>query len=166
MKIHCTFFLFLLVLLTSCGNRRAAMLSLAEEQIRYSLEKPHSLSIVAVSKPDSAFGNGYLSPEEVRSVTALMQKVTDVIMKRTENMTVFNPDDRYVIDLAERQMRAMSELRSLTALSGKEKAWTGWKLKIDYEARDAKGDAFRAERWFFFDKEGKGVVRSFEIPVP
>jgi hypothetical protein len=166
MKIHCTFFLSLLVLLISCSDRRAAMLSLAEEQIRYSLEKPHSLSIVAVSKPDSAFGNGYLSPEEVRSVTALMQSVTAVIMERTNNMTAFNPDDHYVMSLAERQMKANADLRQMLFDCDKKGEWSGWKVKIDYEVHNGHEQNYRAERWFFLDKEGSVIFKTMEFPLP
>jgi len=147
-------------------DRRARMAGLAEEHIRQSLEVPNSLAIQAVSEPDSAFGSGYLSPHEVNSLTALLQKVNAVIMSRTKNMTEFNPDDHYVIDLADRQMRALSDLRSMTGKSKGKGGWTGWKIKVDYSAKGSDGERFRAERWIFFDKKGKNVTRSFELPLP
>ena len=111
--------------------------------------------ILGVSEPDSAFGMGYLS-----------QKVTETIMKRTNNMTEFNPDDKYVIDLAERQMKAMSEIRSIIYESDKKKDWSGWKVRVDYQAKSHSGLDYKSERWLFIDKDGKNVMKSFEIPLP
>jgi hypothetical protein len=97
---------------------------------------------------------------------AVMQKVTATIMKRTNNMTEFNPDDKYVIDLAERQMKAMSEIRSTIYDSDRKGEWSGWKVRVDYQARNRSGMEYKSERWLFIDKDGKEVVRSFDIPLP
>ena len=95
-----------------------------------------------------------------------MQAVTDTIMRRTDNMRHFNPNDRYVIGLAERQMRGMAELRSLTAGGGRKAAFSGWKVRVDYSCVDKDGVPYRAQRWCFIDKEGKQLFRSFELPLP
>ena len=65
-----------------------------------------------------------------------MNQVSDSIMRRTNNMTEFHPDDLYVIGMAERQMKATSEIRSLIYNAGKKGSWSGWKVKIDYQSRD------------------------------
>ena len=122
--------------------------------------------IVSISEPDSAFGTGYLSQKEKESMMAVMQKVTQTIMKRTNNMTEFNPDDKYVIDLAERQMKAMSDIRSIIYDSDKKEEWSGWKVRVDYQAVSHSGMDYKAERWLFIDKDGKEVMKSFEIPLP
>ena len=69
---------------------------------------------------------------------AVMQKVTATIMKRTNNMTEFNPDDKYVIDLAERQMKAMSEIRSTIYDSDKKGEWSGWKVRVKGSGLDGR----------------------------
>ena len=97
---------------------------------------------------------------------SVMQKVTETIMKRTNNMTEFNPDDKYVIELAERQMKAMSELRSTIYDSDKKGEWSGWKVRVDYQAMGKNDVEYKAERWLFIDKDGKEVMRSFDIPLP
>ena len=95
-----------------------------------------------------------------------MQEVTAVIMERTDNMTEFNPDDHYVMSLAERQMKAMADLRAMVYKTNVKGEWSGWKLRVDYEAKDKDGDTYRAERWLFFDKDGKTIHKSFELPLP
>lgn len=154
-----------MALFISC-NRKARMAGLAEENIRMSVESPDGFSITAISEPDSAFGVNYLTQHEVNSVTALMQSVTAVIMERTNNMTAFNPDDHYVMSLAERQMKAMADLRTMVYKTNDKGEWSGWKVRVDYEAKDKYGETYRAERWLFFDKDGKTIHKSFELPLP
>lgn len=74
-----------------------------------------------------------------------------------------------------RQMEAMTALRPLM-LSGElksvsdessqeRKTFSGWKVKIEYEATDSDGQPYRSEYWFIMDKEAQCVIRSFEIPL-
>ena len=162
-----TFLFSLLVvsLIASC-DRKSRMMGLAEENIRMSVDSSEGFSITAISEPDSAFGVNYLSQHEVNGITKLMQEVTAVIMERTDNMTEFNPDDHYVMSLAERQMKAMADLRAMVYKTNVKGEWSGWKLRVDYEAKDKDGDTYRAERWLFFDKDGKTIHKSFELPLP
>ena len=154
-----------ITLLSSC-DRKGQMASLAEENIRQTVDDPRQLKIIAVSEPDSAFGIHYFTQKEVRGMMLMMQKVSESIMERTNNMTEFNPDDHYVIELAERQMRAMAEIRSMIHRSVGKGEWSGWKIKVDYEAGNKDGVPYRAERWLFLDKEGKNIYNTFEIPIP
>lgn len=154
------------VLLMASCDRKDRITSLAESDVKEHTECQGTPEILGVSEPDSAFGSGYLSPKEKESMMAVMQKVTETIMKRTNNMTEFNPDDKYVIDLAERQMKAMSEIRSIIYDSDKKLEWSGWKVRVDYKAKNTNSLEYKAERWLFIDKDGKSVIKSFEIPLP
>lgn len=159
------FSLLVIALLASC-DRKARMAGLAEENIRMSMDSPDGFAITAISEPDSAFGVNYLSQHEVNGITAIMQSVTALIMDRTNNMTAFNPDDHYVMSLAERQMKAMADLRTMVYKTNEKGEWSGWKLRVDYKAKDKYGNTYRAERWLFFDKDGKAIHKSFELPLP
>ena len=152
--------------MTACSDKRQQMVELAEMSLRQSLGENAQVKIIGVSEPDSAFGNSYLSSEEKTAVMATMKKVTEKIMSRTENMTTFDPNDAYVINLAERQMRANSDLRSMLFDCDTKGEWSGWKVKIDYEAHDGHGQDIRAERWFFLDKEGNVIFKTIELPLP
>lgn len=165
MRLQLLFCLLTLLLLSSC-DRKGRMASVAEENIFRTADHPEELVIKAVSEPDSAFGINYLSQHEVNSMAGLMKQVTEVIMKRTKGMTVFNPEDRYVMDLAERQMHAMTELRGMIYKTNEKGEWSGWKLRVDYETNNGDGLKKRAERWFFFDKDGKTILKYFELPLP
>ncbi len=156
----------MLSLMMSSCNKKDRIVSLAMTDVIEHTECQGKPEILGVSEPDSAFGAGYLSKKEKESMMGVMQKVTETIMKRTNNMSEFHPDDQYVIDLAERQMKAMSELRSMIYQSDKKENWSGWKVRVNYQAKNQNGLEYKAERWLFIDKEGKVVVRSFEIPLP
>jgi len=153
------------VILASC-DQKGKMISMAEENLRQTVDYPKQLKILAVSEPDSAFGNGYFSQKEIKGMVTVMQKVTEDIMKRTNNMSQFDPTDHYVMDMAERQMRAMSDIRSLVRHSEKKGEWSGWKIKVDFEAKSKNGIGYKAERWFFFDKKGESILQTLELPLP
>lgn len=154
------------VTLLSCGPSKDKAVSLAKENLELCVDNPKQLKIIAVSEPDSAFGTGYFTQKEVQGMLGTMKLVTDTIMKRTANMSRFNPNDAYVIGLAERQMRGMTEIRSLVSHSGKKGEFSGWKVRIDYSCVDDKGVPYRAERWCFIDRECKQVYKTFELPLP
>ena len=153
-------------LLVSCGNSSEKMKKLAKENLELSVDYPKQLRVLAVSEPDSTFRAGYFTKDEVKGMLKTMQVVTDTIMKRTGNMSRFNPADHYVVSLAERQMRSMAEIRSLIMKGDKKGEFSGWKVKIDYQCVDAAGLPYRSERWCFIDKEGRQVYKSFELPKP
>lgn len=154
------------VTLMSCGPSKGKMQGLAKENLELSVDYPKQLRIVAISQPDSAFGTGYFTENEVKGMLQTMKVVTDTIMKRTNNMSKVNFDDHYVISLAERQMRGMAEIHSMIMKSDKKGEFSGWKVKIDYSCVDRNGIPYRAERWCFIDKDAKQVYKTFELPLP
>lgn len=154
------------VALVSCGPSKGKLSELAKENLELSVDNPKQLKVIAVSQPDSAFGTGYFSQDEVKGMIKVMQLVTDTIMKRTDGMRNFNPNDAYVLNLADRQMKSMSEIRSLVGKAGLKGEFSGWKVRIDYSCVDANGNPYRAERWCFIDKNGKHVFKTFELPLP
>ena len=155
-----------LLCLTGCTNKRHALKQLAVENLKQSVEYAKQLQVVAISEPDSAFGFSYFSQKEKAGIGRIMKSVTDSIMRRTDNMQSLDINDFYVMDLAERQMRANSDIRQMLSQATGKKEWTGWKVKIDYQAVTHHGMKYNAERWFFISKDGKAVVRTFELPLP
>lgn len=152
--------------IVSCGPSKGKIAKLATENLELSVDNPKQLKVISVSQPDSAFGTGYFSQVEVKGMTKVMQLVTDTIMKRTDNMRRFNPNDAYVLNLADRQMKSMSEIRSLVGKAGHKGDFSGWKVRINYSCVDAVGVSYRAERWCFIDKDGRQVYKTFELPLP
>lgn len=151
---------------TSCTNRKESLLQLAEENLRQSVDYPQQLQILGISEPDSAFDVNYFSQKEKEGILRIMRSVTDSIMRRTNNMESFDINDFYVMDLAERQMRANAEIQEMVRQSKGKGEWSGWKVKIDYAAKSHHGLDYYAERWFFINKEGNSIVRTIELPLP
>lgn len=55
--------------------------------------------------------------------------------------------------------------RVCSGICKERKPFTGWKVKIEYEATDSDEQPYRSEYWFIMDKEAQCVIRSFEIPL-
>lgn len=159
------FFLMAAIMISAC-DRKEKMMELVETNLRQTLDNPDCMKILAMSEPDSAFGTHYFSQDEMKGMLVVMQEVTNEIMERTDNMTSFNPEDRYVMDMAERQMKAMSEMRSMVRQASRKGKWSGWKVKVDYQCKNNNGIDYKAERWFFLDKDGNAIFSSFELPLP
>lgn len=141
---------------------------IAKTALYASVDCPESVRIVAVSKPDSVFGRDYINDDEKMAIAMSMMKINEKVMSRTGDLSEIDFEDSELTALVERQMSAMSAIRSLVSLdSGAERPrpFNGWKVKIEYEAKTAGGSPYRSEYWFILDKEARCVVNSFEIPI-
>ena len=87
-------------------------------------------------------------------------------MKRTNNFESFNANDAYVMDLAGRQMRANSEIREMLMKQTNSQEWTGWKVKVDFQAVNHTGLEYKAERWYFINQDASQVIKTLELPLP
>lgn len=141
----------------------------AELALKASVDNPESVKVIAVSKADSVFGREYVSMEEKMSLSMAMMKINEKVMKETDGLENFNPDNRDMASLMERQMEAMAVLRSVTMPSNQngkvQKPFNGWKVRIQFEAKTAEGKPYHSEYWFILDKDARCVVKSFEIPL-
>ena len=126
-----------LLAMTACTDKSQQMVKLSEMSLRQSLGESSDVKILGYSEPDSTFGTNYLTPDEKKAVMGTMKKVTDQIMRR---QMLFDCD--------------------------KKGDWSGWKVKIDYEVHDGHEQNYRAERWFFLDKEGSVIFKTMEFPLP
>lgn len=145
--------------------------SVAQKALMASVDRPESVKILAVSKVDSVFNRDYISMDEKVAISMAMMKVNEKVMKETDGFDNFDLADPSLAALMERQMSAMNILRSLTSQSvitahGKPvRRFTGWKVKIEYEAQSENGKSYRSEYWFILDKDAQCVVKSFEVPL-
>lgn len=143
--------------------------AVAEKSLYSCVDCPESVNIKAVSKADSIFGRDYVTTEESMNIAMAMLKINEKVMEATDNMENFNFDDRSTSALMERQMSSLSALRSLVSFKAPDnktpKPFNGWKVKIEYEAKNEDGSPYHSEYWFILDKEATCVVNSFEIPL-
>lgn len=165
----------LLGMVTGCsGNSENKAQDIARKALMASVDSPESVKIVGISKPDSVFGREYVTMKEKIALSVAMMKISRRFMEDTDFV---NPDSdsHRMSGQMKRQMDAMTALRSLMVTeelkpagdeaSQERKPFSGWKVKIEYEATDSDGQSYRSEYWFIMDKEAQCVVRSFEIPL-
>lgn len=89
-------------------------------------------------------------------------------MADTQELSNLDLSNQETTELMDRQMSAMSVLRSLAAphKPGEPKPpFNGWKVKIEYEALSAYGNPYHSEYWFILNKDADCVINSFEIPL-
>lgn len=161
------FFLLLTsVLFLSCGRRpEYKARDLAIENLKLSVDNPDQLKVLSVSRVDSAFGTNYFTDSEIRRLFESSRKVSEKVMKLTDNLTHLNNATPALLSLIERQMKSSSEVRSLLLHPNKKGAFSGYKFRINYQSQDTNGITYKAERWFFTDPKGKQIIRSFEVPL-
>lgn len=143
-------------------------IEVAETALYATVDCPESVRILAVSKPDSVFGRHYINDDEKMAIAMSMMKINEKVMSQTDNLRELDFEDRDLTALVERQMSAMSAIRSFVPHShvdNNPKSFNGWKVKIEYEAKTTGGTPYRSEYWFILDKDARCVVKSFEIPI-
>lgn len=148
-------------------NPKKRAVEVAELALKASVDNPKSVKIISISQPDSVFDREYITMDEKMSISMAMMKINEKVMNLTDGLENFNPDDKEISVLMERQIEAMSVLRSLTPQvnDGVTKSFTGWKVKIEYEGIDSGGKSYHSEYWFILDKKAQCVIKSFEIPL-
>lgn len=151
------------------NNPRERAKSVAEKSLLACVDCPETVKIKAVSKPDSVFGRDYVTQDEQMNIAMAMLKINQKVMAETDNMENIDFENKEMTELMERQMSALSVLRSLVRFDDLEKKeqkpFNGWKVKIEYEAQSESGKPYRSEYWFILDKDATCVVNSFEIPL-
>ncbi len=153
----------------SSNNPKERARLVAEKSLMACVDRPETVEIKAFSDADSVYGREYITLDERVAIATAMMKISSNVMERTENMENINFEDVELAGLMERQMSAMSALRSLAGLHiddpAKPKPFTGWKVKVEYEAKTVDGKPYRSEYWFILDKDANCVIKSFEIPL-
>lgn len=151
------------------NNPKERAKSVAEKSLLACVDCPETVKIKAVSKPDSVFGRDYVTQDEQMNIAMAMLKINQKVMAETDNMENIDFENKEMTELMERQMSAVSILRSLVRFDDpankEKKPFNGWKVKIEYEAQSESGKPYRSEYWFILDKDATCVVNSFEIPL-
>ena len=160
---------------TGCSdNSENEAQNMAKKALMASVDNPESVKIVGISKPDSVFGREYVTMKEKMALSVAIMKISRRFMENTE-LDNPNAECHGMSGQMKRQMDAMTALRSLM-VSGElkpasdearqeRKPFSGWKVKVEYEATDSDGKPYCSEYWFIMDKEAQCVIRSFEIPL-
>lgn len=144
--------------------------AVAEKSLYACVDNPETIKIKTVSKADSVFGHEYVTDDERMNIAMAMLRINGKIMEATGDMENIDFSDSSTAALVERQMSSLSALRALVSFDDtdetqKKKPFNGWKVKIEYEAKDNGGNTYRSEYWFITDRDATCVVKSFEIPL-
>ena len=157
--------MFLVVLLASCQSRESKINKLVTSHLEQSLENPQNLKVLEIAEPDSAFGLNYFTKQEQAYMLGTVTNVTKVLMERTAYMTKPDLDDAYTMTLADLEMRMSTGLFSGMLGDCKKGAWSGWKVRVTYICKSKYGCMYKAQRWYFLDKDCQTVIRSFDLPI-
>jgi len=153
------------VLLASCQSRESKINKLVTSHLEQSLENPENLKVQEIAEPDSAFGLNYFTKQEQTYMLSTVTNVTKVLMERTAYMTKPDLDDAYTMTLADLEMRMSTGLFSGMLGDCKKEAWSGWKVRVTYTCKSKYGCKYKAQRWYFLDKDCQTVIRSFDLPI-
>ena len=153
------------VVLASCQSRESKISKLVTSHLEQSLDNPQDLQVQEIAQPDSAFGLNYFTQKEQAYLLGTVTDVTKVLMERTAYMTKPDLDDAYTMTLADLEMRMSTGLFSGMLGDGKKGAWSGWKVRVTYTGKSKYGCKYKAQRWYFLDKDCQSVIRSFDIPI-
>ena len=153
------------VLLASCQSRESKINKLVSSHLEQSLENPQNLKVLEIAEPDSAFGLNYFTKQEQAYMLGTVTNVTKVLMERTAYMTKPDLDDAYTMTLADLEMRMSTGLFSGMLGDCKKGAWSGWKVRVTYTCKSKYGCMYKAQRWYFLDKDCQTVIRSFDLPI-
>ena len=153
------------VLLASCQSRESKISKLVTAHLEQSLDNPQDLQVQEIAEPDSAFGLNYFTEKEQAYLLGTITDVTKVLMERTAYMTKPDLDDAYTMTLAELEMRMSTGLFSGMLGDCKKGAWSGWKVRVTYTCKSKYGCMYKAQRWYFIDKDCQTVIRSFDLPI-
>ena len=153
------------VLLASCQSRESKINKLVTSHLEQSLENPGKLKVQEIAEPDSAFGLNYFTKQEQAYMLGTVTNVTKVLMERTAYMTKPDLDDAYTMTLADLEMRMSTGLFSGMLGDCKKRAWSGWKVRVTYTCKSKYGCMYKAQRWYFLDKDCQTVIRSFDLPI-
>ena len=157
--------MFSVMLLASCQSRESKIEKLVTSHLEQSLENPENLKVLEIAEPDSAFGLNYFTKQEQAYMLSTVTNVTKVLMERTEYMTKPDLDDAYTMTLADLEMRMSTGLFSGMLGDCKKGAWSGWKVRVTYTCKSKYGCMYKAQRWYFLDKDCQTVIRSFDLPI-
>ena len=158
-------FMLSVMLLASCQSRESKIEKLVTSHLEQSLENPQNLKVLEIAQPDSAFGLNYFTRQEQAYMMNTITDVTKVLMERTDYMTNPNLDDAYTMTLADLEMRMSSGLFSGMLGEAKKGAWSGWKVRVTYTCKSKYGCMYKAQRWYFIDKNCQTVIRHFDLPI-
>ena len=84
-------------------------------------------------------------------------------------LEIAQPDSAFGLNYFTKQEQAYM-MNTITLFSGmlgeaKKGAWSGWKVRVTYTCKSKYGCMYKAQRWYFLDKDCQTVIRHFDLPI-
>lgn len=152
------------MVLTSCSkndDKKKYCEKMALGFMNVQLDNPETINVLAVSDLDSVYGKQFFNNEELYQIGENLKDFNERIWSN-DNLDL---DDPKTNAMMERALNASDVLRNVIDTDNANTEWSGWKMKMQYEAVDKAGETYKSERYFIFDKEKQYIIHSFEIPI-
>lgn len=148
------------------GPNEANAQNLTTEALTLLVDRPETLKILKISSLDSVFGKSFINPDEKTEIVQLIMRTNKLIMGNAKSIEDVDFSDSARSALMERQIEATDKIRPLLFSQNRSDGqFTGWKIKIEYEAVDESNRPYHSEYWFILDRNAKHILHSFEIPL-
>lgn len=154
------------VILCSCSSGQEKAREAALRHMKTTAGMTDSMKIMFWSPVDSAYGTKYLSESDRDTLARAMSDVSAILKKGAERMKASGKPDSYVISLAQRQMAGTARVGNIMAEEKPKGEFSGWKFHVNYESFRASHGKYRAQRWYYVDRDGQSIIQYFEIPLP
>ena len=83
----------------SCSDQpEKRAVKVAELALKASVDNAESVRVKGISQPDSVFGREYVSMDEKMSLSVLMMKINEKVMKETNGLEDFDPEDKDMVE--------------------------------------------------------------------
>lgn len=154
--------------LASCGNKpnESNAKGLATEALQLLVDNPESIKILNISSLDSVFGNNFIHDDEKMAIAQMMMQTNKRIIGDAKTIDEVDFSDAARSALMERQIEASDKLRSLLFSHDRSDGrFSGWRIKVEFEAVDGDGEPYHSEYWFILDPQTRYILHSFEIPL-
>lgn len=154
--------------LSSCGPKpdESNAKRMVTEALKLMVDKPNTINILKISKLDSVFGNKFVNDQEQTEILQLIMQTNKRIMGDAKTIDEVDFSDAARSALMERQIEATDKIRSLLFHQDRsDNKFSGWKMKVEFEAKDGDGKPYHSEYWFILDPHTKYILHSFEIPL-
>lgn len=146
-----------------CTGDKAETTAIAA--LKMQVEKPQTLKILHVSKPDSVFRNRLCPDHEVIEMSSRFLDYSMTLMDDPENMKsdFKNPAYMAAMERFSENSATMEKLNRM--LESEPGEFCGWRVKVNYTANDRSNTTYKAEKWFIFDKNKTHILNSFDVPM-
>lgn len=153
---------------SSCSQQRSLDVrarEVAASTINFALSEPDRFTVTQISAPDSVMGDRLIEDQELNVIFGMLHDVSEVIIRRTDNLARVDSADSYLIALANLHLEANNFMRTLMCAPTHTDSFSGWKVRVFCEKALESGDTLRVMRYCYLTPDGNAVVKTYDFPL-